>query len=194
MAKLPAKISLHIDLLKPQSSPEKPYLRFIRWLMSTGRFIVIIVEVVVLAAFLSRFKLDADIQTAKEAAEQQIPYIKSLSVDEAQIRQTQLQLATIKDVKQTSPDYVSILREIANQTPSSVKILTLSLEKDAGKSNLKITGTAQANQDVSTFALGLKSQDQFANINISSVSLEQGVINFTIIGSVVVRAQGERQL
>lgn len=194
MAKLPAKISLHIDLLKPQSSPEKVYLRFIRWLMSTGRFIVIIVEVIVLAAFLSRFKLDGDIQTAKEAAEQQIPYIKSLSSDETLVRQTQLQLATIKDIKQTSPDYVSILQAIAAQTPSSVKILSINLEKNTGKSNLKITGTAEGNFDVTTFASGLKSEAQFANINISGVSLEQGVINFTISGSVIVKAKGERLL
>ena len=34
--------------------------RFIKWALSTGRYIIILTELVVIIAFMSRFKLDRD--------------------------------------------------------------------------------------------------------------------------------------
>ena len=165
-------LTINLDLLKPQSNPEKIPVKLFRWLLSSGRFIFIFVEALVLIAFGARFKLDADIASKKEAIEQQIPYIESLSSYEIAIRQTQLKLSTINNIKNGSPDWSILLKKIADQTPASVKITNISIEKDLGN--------AMIHSDLASFVGGLRTDNTFTGANIGSVGLEQGVIKFTL--------------
>jgi len=184
MPKKKDSILLHLNLLKPQGEPQKIVVKLISWALSIGRYIVIFVEILVLAAFLSRFKLDADIQTAKESIEAQIPFVESLKPDEIIIRQTQLQLATIKNIKAESPNYGVILDKIAAQTPNGVIIRNLAIEKSAGKLNITMSGSAQNNNELTTFILGLKEDQSFSDVNVTNAGLEQNLIQFSVVASV----------
>lgn len=179
MPKISPKIILRLNLLRPQSNPEKISVRVIHWLLSSGRFIIVLVELLVLAAFVGRFKLDADLSSTQEAIDNQLPYIESMKADELLIRQTQLQLATIKS-NTTSADYAQILKEIGSQTPMSATITYLNLEKKSGLVEIKITGSAQSSAALSTFVNGLKSDKNFSNVNLASLALDQGMVNFSI--------------
>lgn len=174
------RLKIHLDLLHPQSNPEKLPVKFIRWLLSTGRYILIFVEAIVLLAFISRFKLDTDLAERKDAIEQQVPYLESLKPYEVLIRQTQHKLSTIGNVKATSANYPSILKKIADQTPSGVKLISLNLSKDAGRVSVQITATSQSNNDLTAFVAGLKQDQTFSDVLVASVSLEDGLINFTV--------------
>lgn len=179
-----SRTSLHINILQPQGNPEKLYVRLTRWLLSTGRYIIIVVEIIVLGAFVSRFKIDSDLETTKESTEQQVPFIESLKQDEQLIRQTQLQLATIRDVRQNSPDYSLILQKISAQQPLGIKVISLNLEKNPGVISLKITGQAKTNNDLSSFVAGLKTDSAFSEINLAGAGVDQSIITFSITGSV----------
>lgn len=172
--------SLHIDILKPQNEAEPIGVRLTRFLLSTGRYIIIVVEIIVLGAFVSRFKLDSDLQTITENINAQIPVIESLKADEQIIRQTQLQLATIKDVKQNSLDYSFLLQRVAAQTPTGVTLTTISLEKNNGKVLLKIVGSARTNSDLTSFVAGLRTEKNFLEVNLASASLDKGVTVFNL--------------
>lgn len=174
------KLAIYLDLLKPQSNPEKIVVRLIRWLLSTGRFIFIFVEALVLLAFIARFKLDADLQSNKEAVEQQLPYIESLKPFEILIRQTQFKLATIDVFYKTYADYSQILKKIANQTPSSVKITSLNLDKNKSTINVNLNAEAQTNSDLVTFFGALKQEQFFSDVAITSISLEKGSLVFSM--------------
>lgn len=180
MPKPKSKIAINLDLLKPQSNPEKLLVKLLRWLLSSGRFIFIFVEAVVLIAFLTRFKLDADLAARKEAIEEQIPYIESLKPDEILIRQVQLKLSTINALKINQPDYPQILQQIGSSTPLSVTITSLSLEKIPSKVNIHISAQAQNNKDVITFIAKLKEDKRFSKATLSSAGLEETFIKFTI--------------
>ena len=173
-------IKINLDLLRPQSQPQQIAVKLFRWLLSSGRFLIIGVEVVVLGAFLLRFKLDADIAATREAIEVQVPFIQALSSDEKLIRQTQFQLATIRETKQTSPDFPYILSRIAKQTPNGVSLKTLSLDSVEGSLNIKLSAIASDNNQLSSFMAGLKSDQSFQNLDLTSVSFEGGTINFSI--------------
>lgn len=183
MAKKLPKLGIHLNLLKPQSNPEKILVKLVRWLLSTGRYIFIFVEGVVLLAFITRFKFDADISSKKEAIEQQIPYIESLQSYEILIRQTQIKLSTIDTIKNSSPNFVDILKRIASQTPGSVKIISINLQKDVSRVTIQLSGQSQNNNDLSTFTSGLKQDQNFSDVNIVSIGLEKGLINFSISAS-----------
>ncbi len=174
------KLAIHLDLLKPQSNPEKIFVKGGRWLLQTGRFVFIFVEAIVLIAFGARFKLDADLASKKEAIEQQIPYIESLKPFEILIRQTQLKLSTIDSVRKTSPNYPEILKKIADQTPAGVRIINLNIAKDVAKVSITLNGQAQNNSDVSTLLGGLKQDSFFSDVNITSIGVEKGVLIFSL--------------
>ena len=174
------KLTIHLDLLKPQSNPEKLPVKLIRWLLSTGRFIFVFVEATVLIAFIARFKLDADLQSNKEAIEQQIPYIESLKPFEILIRQTQFKLSTIDSFYKTYADYPQILKKIAGQTPFGVKIVGLNMEKDVTKVTIHLTAQAQSNNDVAIFLAGLKQDQLFSDVTITGISFEKGSLNFSL--------------
>lgn len=174
------RLAIHLDLLKPQSNPEKLFVKLVHWLLSTGRFIFVFVEALVLIVFIARFKLDADLQSNKEAIEQQVPYIESLKPFEILIRQTQFKLATIDSFYKGYPDYGQILKNIADQTPAGVKITSLSLEKSTSTITINLNAQSQNNNDLATFLAGLKQDQLFPDANIISIGFEKGNIIFSV--------------
>lgn len=180
MPKQTVKKGIHLDLFKPQSNPEKLPIRLVKWLLSTGRFIFIFVEALVLIAFITRFKLDADLQSKKEAIEQQTPYIKSMKPYEILIKQTQAKLSTISTFRQNSADYPQLLKEIATLTPMGLKITSLTMNKKVDKINVQMSGQAQTNIDFSAFVNGLKNDKNFSNITLSGIGIESGSLRFAV--------------
>lgn len=187
------RLKIHLDLLKPQSNPVKIYLKFFQWLLSTGRYIFIFVEGLVLIAFLMRFKLDADLANLNTAIEGQKPYIESLKSYDIRIRQTQLKLTSISTLDSSNPDYAQAIKRIAMQTPVNVKIISLILEKDVAKINIKMNGEATNNSDVGFFIAGLKSDNYFNNVNLASISVEEKITKFTIDASGTLQS-GEKSI
>lgn len=194
MPKSKSFLTIKLNILKPQSNPELLPVKFFRWLLSAGRYLFVLVEAIVLIAFGTRFKLDADLAAKKEAIEEQIPYIESLKPYEVLIRQTQLKLSTIDSIKKSSLDGAAILKKIAGQTPASVKIVSINIEKKIGDAPLHISGQTSINRDLSNFIAGLKEDGSFNNINIASIGFEQGIIKFTIDASARITPSGGTSL
>lgn len=180
MAKKNEPIRLRLNLLRPQGVPEKIAVKFIRWLLSVGRFIIVLVEALVLIAFLSRFKYDSDLETLKENVDAQIPYIQSLKNDEILIRQTQNKLAVIKEKRLQYPDYEQILNKISQQAPLSIRVTSINIEKNNGKTEIKISGSSVTNNGITSFVQNLKSEKFFSGVNLVGVSLEDSTITFNI--------------
>lgn len=188
------KLAIHLDLLRPQSNPEKLFVRFIRWLLSTGRYIFIFVEAIVLAAFILRFKLDADLASNKEAMDEQIPYIDSLKPFEILIRQTQLKLSTVDSFYKTYADYGQILKKIADQTPSGVKIISLNLERNVTNVIIHLNAQAQSNNDLAVLLAGLKEDQLFSDVTITSIGFEKGSLNFSVSAQAKLASLGGKKL
>lgn len=180
MPKPKFNVAINLNLLKPQSNLEKLPVKLIRWLLSSGRYLFAIVNALILIAFITRFKLDADLASKKEAISEQIPYIESLKPYEILIRETQLKLSTIGSVKTSSLDWSVTLKKIADATPTSVKIITINIGKDVGGATIHISGQTPINSDLGNFMTGLKAEESFTEVNIANIGLEQGIIKFTI--------------
>lgn len=174
------KLTIHLDLLKPQSSPEKLLVKLIRWLLSSGRFIFVVVEAIVLIAFIARFKFDADLATNKEAINQKIPFLENQKSFEVQIRQTQFKLSTIDSFHKNYVDYGQILKNIATQTPPSVKIISLNMGKNVGFVAIQLSAVAQTNNDLAIFVNGLKQDQSFSNVNITGIGVKKGSVTFSL--------------
>lgn len=174
------KLVIRLDLLKPQSDSEKLPVKLIRWLLSSGRFIFVFVEALVLIAFIARFKLDADLSSNKEAIEQQIPYIESLKGTETSVKEAQLKLSTIDSFYSSYADYSQILKKIAAQTPAGVKIISMNLQKNVAEITIQLNARAQSNIDLVSFLTGLKQDPSFSDINITGIGFEKGSLSFSL--------------
>lgn len=172
--------TIKLDLLHPQSNPEKITSKLIRWLLTSGRYIFVFVEALVLVAFLSRFKLDADLAEKKDAIEQQVPYIQSLKSDEITIRNVHLKLSTLNSLIISQPDYSQIFESIATSTPTGVRILSLNLTSNVGKVKVQINAQSQTNSDMLSFISALKGNNLFSEINLANIGLDQNLISFSL--------------
>jgi hypothetical protein len=177
-------LTIKLNLLKPQSNPEKLVVKLVRWLLSSGRFIFVIVNAIVLIAFGARFKLDADLAAKKESIEQQIPYIESLKLYEILIRETQLKLVTIDNTKKGTLDWPEILGRVSDQTPLGIKVTSINIVKKIGPAAIHINGETTSSNNITSFIKGLKEEATFSEVNLAGVGLEQENIKFTINASI----------
>ncbi|MBI3485967.1 PilN domain-containing protein [Candidatus Daviesbacteria bacterium] len=176
---------LNINLLYPQGIPLKLLARIIKWLLTFGRYIGIVVEILVLATFAARFKFDGDLADVNENINKQIPYIESLTTQENLIRQTQFKLSIIKNVLTATPSWQDILSKISNQLPAGIKVTTINFDHSQSTDNqvvFKITGSALSNSDLAVFLSGLNSVNSFKEINLTNISLGDTGFTFTITG------------
>lgn len=187
----PTKLTIRLDLLKPQSNPEKVAVKLVRWLLSSGRFIFVVVEALVLIAFIARFKFDADLATNKEAIDQKIPFLEAQKPFEIQIRQTQFKISTIESFRKNYVDYGQVLKNIANQTPTGVKIANLNMQKNIGFVSIQLTASAANNNDLATFINGLKQDPTFSSVNITSIGVEKGNLTFSLTAQTKLTGTGK---
>lgn len=180
--KSPFRISL--NLLHPKEIPAPILERFFRWLISYGRFIVIIVEIVVVSAFLMRFKLDADLDNLKRNIEKDLPYVEGLSTYEALIKQTQLRINTFDNINNKGPEYIKTLDNISGQIPNQIKLSNIFLEAIPNSKDLKfrVNGLTFSNTDLGFFINNLRKIDNFKNIDLISIGFNEEEIVFTITG------------
>ena len=90
---MPATIS--INLLGQEDLSHTPGGRMVQWAMTYGRYIMILTEIVVLGAFVSRFSLDRKLTDLKEEITQKQAIIEANSELEQNIRTLQNQLERI---------------------------------------------------------------------------------------------------
>lgn len=185
------KFLININILSPQGNPEKVAVRLTKWALSAGRYLIIFVEIIVLGAFLSRFKFDNDLSETKEKIKHQIPYIQSKLPDENSVRKLQFQLATAKTILNSRLDYTALLRQVSQQTPPGIHLLTLNIEKTSTGSTLKLSGRSESNSDVTRFIAGLKRGGAFSNVLLASASLDQSIISFSATAQVKGEAIGQ---
>ncbi len=186
MPKTAKPLRLNINLLYPQGIPLKLPTKILKWLLSFGRYIGIIVEILVLVTFAARFKLDADLADVNEKINQQIPAIENRAKDEQNIRLLQFKLTAAKKGFDQVPNWQNILNNLSAQIPKGTIFTNISFERAKNSADLqfKIVGTASSNSDLAILLNGLKSQPSFQNVNLVSLNLDDTGLSFSIIGAV----------
>lgn len=162
-----------IELLPKEEWEKTSFGRFLKWALTAGRWIVIITELIVILAFLSRFKLDRDLTELYEDIKQKQTVIESASDFEDKFRFLQKRLATIDGLEKKQLAAEKVIDEIALLTPLDVSLNNLTI---SGK-EISLTATALSEQGLATFLNNFKSSPKFEKLIISDVSsgTEKGV-------------------
>ena len=180
---------LRLNLLYPQGSEKKIYVNFLHWLVTYGRFIIIVVELVVLVAFGMRFSYDAQLADLKERIKKQSELLENYIVDEPRIVQLQKKLEFIKKNQANNPNWTLVFTELGNEMPPTVKLTSLSIDQDvkAATPNIQFRIAAQTASinDLGFFLKNLRGNKTFKEITLQNLSIEQGQVIFNIAGGVV---------
>lgn len=175
---------IKLNLLYPQSETQKLPVRFLTWLINYGRFIVIFVEILVVATFLARFKFDSDLADLKDEIKSNVPYLESLSSDEVLIKQTQSKIGFVKKTYQIAPNWTDFSLKFASLVPSGVKLTTFNWQhlETTSSLNFKLSASATTNNDLSAFMASLRDEPSFKNIQLTNITFDRGDIIFSVTG------------
>lgn len=171
---------MRINLL-PQSTPSLSE-RFFSFLLTYGRFIIIGTEVIVLTAFVLRFKLDRDFIDLHDRIKQQEAIVRSLASVEQRSRKLQERLSYIASLNQKGEGGKEILRDIPSFVPTNVVFETLSIQDK----KLTIGAKTLSGEGLSSFVRRMRGNTRFSDIALDNVTRDEsigGQIRFTVSAS-----------
>ncbi|KKR91978.1 MAG: hypothetical protein UU42_C0006G0017 [Candidatus Woesebacteria bacterium GW2011_GWA1_41_13b] len=142
-----ARARFGVNLLPKTEFDASVWGKILKWALSTGRYIVILTELVVIAAFLSRFKLDKDYSDLGDRITGKKSILTALEKTETRFRTTQNQLTEAKRVIDTSLPAGELLDEISSKVPPGVTLASVVID---GKGSA-VSGVAQNDQVLAIF-------------------------------------------
>lgn len=162
-----------IELLPQEEWEKTSFGKFLKWTLTVGRWIVITTELVVILAFLSRFKLDRNLSNLYEDIKQKQAIIEASGDFEDDFRFLQKRLAIIKGLSKKQLDADLVIKEISLLTPINVSLSNLSI---AGN-KVSLTAIALSEDGLAAFLTNLKNSPKFEKLVLSSVStgIQEGI-------------------
>lgn len=154
--------------------------RILAWILSTFRIIVIVTEVIVMVAFLSRFWLDAqNTDLAEEIEEKQAVLSASLNF-EKQFKDAQKRLEIFSTLTSKGELFNQTLTTITSHLPDDLFLTSLSF-KESGSEEIKSTkkasqidieGASPNERSIQQFLVNLDSSNQFSSIVINQIKAD----------------------
>lgn len=144
-----------------------------------GKYILLTTQLVVIVAFLFRFKLDRDLDVLNENIAQKQEAVIAYQDLEHQARIVQDQLETLKAINQNQLVFGNTLGILAQITPLEVEFENISLSQRS----ISLEGTSLSEAGLATLLNGLRNRPEFNQINLNSVSsggAKNPILTFTI--------------
>jgi len=158
-----------INLLPSEEFAASTIGRIIAWALSTFRYIVIVTELIVILAFISRFWLDAQNANLREEITQKQSLITASASFEKEFGEVQKRLAIYKTLTSNLASTSEIFSKIASTIPDDVLLSSLNLSPGS----LRITGLSPNEKSISQFAVNLKRNAGYPKVVLTSVKTAQ---------------------
>jgi len=120
----------NINLLPEEEFQKSIYGKIVKWALSTGRYIVVFTELIVILAFLSRFKLDRDLTDLHEKIEQKKAIVASAEDLEKQIINVNDTLSKVKTITDQQNPFSSFIKKFTELIPEEISVDSLSINKN----------------------------------------------------------------
>jgi len=164
--------------LLPKSELERTtWGRVLKWALSGGRYIVILTEMVVIVAFLSRFKLDQDMSDLGERINGKKNVLEVQTTTEIKFRKIQDKLNLAKEIKSERIIKEGIFLALEADVPPGVRLQNLKIENNI----ISFSAKANSEADLTEFLRRSSLDAKWREIELSSITAgtQQGV-DFTM--------------
>lgn len=156
-----------INLLPGSNDLEKTkFGKILKWSLNVGRIIVVFTELIVIMAFLARFKLDRDLTILHESIEQKKSIITSASTMERNFRKMQERINKIPLLEAEQTPFDLMITDIAANTPIDVFINRVTIDKKS----VMLSGVALSDAGLATLIYQLRSSPKFSEIELEGVN------------------------
>lgn len=165
--------------LIPQDEFDKSLVgKSLKWALTTGKSIVILTEFVVILAFLSRFKLDRDLNDLNEVILQKQNIVESYSQVEERMLDVQARMTLAGEISSTTVNVSQSMDELALLVPIGTKLDTVELNQ----TDWVLRGVAGSETGFATLMSRLENSGKFEIINAGDVhfDLRRGGLVFSI--------------
>ena len=167
-----------INLLPQEEFQKSPIGRTLHWATTTFRTIVIITELVVIIAFLSRFWLDARNADLNDVIRQNQSIIESYKEFETQFRQTQQRIKIFSGLSE-STSLSSVIGKVVSLIPEDIKLVSVS----ESQNTIQIKAASASQRSIVQFITNLGADPTFGEIKVTNAqasSENQAIIVFTL--------------
>lgn len=164
-----------INLLPQEEFEASTLGRVLRWAMTTFRYIVIVTEMVVMGAFLSRFWLDARNSDLNDLLDVKKAQILAESEFEKEFRGLQGKLRIFQDLAK-EPKSSEVLTKIVSKIPGDVTLQSVSFQN----ASAQIKGAAGSELGIAQLISNLKADKSFKEVALGQVSSSENNPALTI--------------
>jgi len=154
-----------INLLPQEEFEASTVGRILKWAMGTFRIIVIVTEMIVMGAFLSRFWLDAQNSDLGDEISVKSAQIEAQSSQEEEFRNIQTKLAIAKELyAETKP--TNKVNLVTSRMPQDTVLSSITVD---GKS-IQVRGISGSELGIAQLVSNLKSEQSFKKVELGSVN------------------------
>lgn len=143
--------------------------RVVTWLLGTFRIIVIITEIVVMAAFFSRFRLDAKNNDLNESIQQKQAVIASYAETEKNIKDLQTQTQLFNQITQATLSNSLLLEDIRSSIPDNVVLSNINITN----TSIRLSGFSASERDVQQFMVNLQTLEIIDKVTLTELASGQ---------------------
>lgn len=158
-----------INLLPQEEFASSTMGRALSWALSTFRIIVIITEVVVMAAFLSRFWLDARVADLNDAIAQNKAVIEATSEFEKDFKSAQNRLGIFTALASEEAGAADTLELITSYIPTNVALTSYGFLPN--KASVK--GVSTSERSIAQFIANLESEENFEEVSLTQLGASE---------------------
>jgi Tfp pilus assembly protein PilN len=166
---MPARKKETINLLPEKGFASTTTGRILAWILSTFRIIVIVTEILVMIAFLSRFWLDAQNTDLGEEIDQKKAVLIASKDFETDFRGTQKRLEIYTQLTSAQKRATNTLKKITELLPLDVFLTTVNVEENTWT----ISGKTPSEKSIQQFLVNLNSIEGVNKTSIDSVGTDE---------------------
>lgn len=159
-----APISPKLNLLPVDRFEYSKLGRFLKWALSAGRYVVVLTELIVIIAFISRFWFDRQLTDLREQRVQKAAVVDSFKDTQNKFEQTKAILNLVKNTLAGGVKTTVHLEEIQNLTPLGIEYQSISVSSQSAS----LAGFAPNTNSFSSLITLLQSDknQSFKNVSV----------------------------
>lgn len=168
----------NINLIPKEEFTSSVIGRLLAWLLSTFRFIVIVVEMVVMGAFFSRFWFDSKNSDLADEMKQKEAQVLASKQTEAEFRLIQRRLGVFADLTKENKYASSYLKEIVVSIPTEIILSSI----DFSESGILLSGQAPDERSIAQLVVNLEAGGT-RQVSISQIAVnreDKSLIDFSL--------------
>lgn len=181
-----------LNLLQPSEEPVSAWDKIYFWVSTVGRYVIIVVELVVLIMFASRFMLDRQNNDLIEEIDVKVKMLEAQKETETHLRSVQATLVNLTTLIEDQETLSPQLENLLDQIPSGIEVDDFSISQNS----IGLNGRSPDYETVKELEVSLREDPSYDHVSVSlkKSSSEHSEVSFEIQISFATKENARAQL